>query len=207
MQLLQSQNCSKWVEILYKVVQIWPGLFTLVYTQISPGHIWTTLYIVIKQQRGPNAGWMSRTCCGVMWHSRTCCEVMWHSRTCCEVMWHSRTCCGVMWHSRTCCGVMWHSRTCCEVMWHSTTRGLQYVAQNIWSLDPLMLTLKLPSLMKLNTVAVASLFLGFLSGVTVDFILPECDTTSLGYRLLILQDTVVVWQCRQLIVQWHSVIL
>ena len=28
----------------YKVVQIWPGLFTFVYTQISPGHIWTTLY-------------------------------------------------------------------------------------------------------------------------------------------------------------------
>ena len=28
----------------YKVVQIWPGLFTLVYIQISPGHIWTTLY-------------------------------------------------------------------------------------------------------------------------------------------------------------------
>jgi hypothetical protein len=31
---------------LYKMVQIWPGLFTLVYTQISPGHIWTTLYNV-----------------------------------------------------------------------------------------------------------------------------------------------------------------
>ena len=29
----------------YKVVQIWPGLFTLVYTQISPGHILTTLYV------------------------------------------------------------------------------------------------------------------------------------------------------------------
>ena len=29
----------------YKVVQIWPGLFTLVYIQISPGHIWNTLYI------------------------------------------------------------------------------------------------------------------------------------------------------------------
>ena len=31
--------------ITYKVVQIWPGLFTLVYTQISPGHIWITLYV------------------------------------------------------------------------------------------------------------------------------------------------------------------
>jgi len=29
----------------YKVVQIWPGLMRLVYTQISPGHIWTTLYL------------------------------------------------------------------------------------------------------------------------------------------------------------------
>ena len=27
----------------YKVVQIWPELFTPVYTQISHGHIWTTL--------------------------------------------------------------------------------------------------------------------------------------------------------------------
>jgi hypothetical protein len=26
------------------VVQIWPGHMRLVYTQISPGHIWTTLY-------------------------------------------------------------------------------------------------------------------------------------------------------------------
>ena len=30
---------------MYKVVQIWQGLIRLVYTQISPGHIWTTLYI------------------------------------------------------------------------------------------------------------------------------------------------------------------
>jgi len=29
------------------VVQILPGLFTLVYTQISPGHIWTILYFII----------------------------------------------------------------------------------------------------------------------------------------------------------------
>jgi len=36
-----------WKDILlriYKVVQIWPGLVRLVYTQISPGHIWTILY-------------------------------------------------------------------------------------------------------------------------------------------------------------------
>jgi hypothetical protein len=30
-----------------KVVQIWPGLVRLVYTQISPGHIWTTFYLFI----------------------------------------------------------------------------------------------------------------------------------------------------------------
>ena len=29
---------------MYKVVQIWPGHMRLVYTEISPGHIWTTLY-------------------------------------------------------------------------------------------------------------------------------------------------------------------
>ena len=32
---------------IYKVVQIWPGHMRLVYTQISPGHIWTTLYLQI----------------------------------------------------------------------------------------------------------------------------------------------------------------
>jgi len=31
--------------LLYKVVQIWPGLFTLVN---SPGHIWTTLYLKLR---------------------------------------------------------------------------------------------------------------------------------------------------------------
>jgi hypothetical protein len=35
-------ECSK---VMNKVVQIWPGQVRLVYTQISPGHIWTTLYI------------------------------------------------------------------------------------------------------------------------------------------------------------------
>ena len=35
-----------YIYIIYKVVQIWPGLVPLVYTQISPGHIWTTFYII-----------------------------------------------------------------------------------------------------------------------------------------------------------------
>jgi len=46
----------------YKVVQIWPGLIRLVYTQISPAHIWTTLYIVLYVTWGVhntnNATWL-----------------------------------------------------------------------------------------------------------------------------------------------------
>ena len=41
---LHTEKQQQQQRYLYKVVQIWPGLFTLVYTQISPGHIWTTLY-------------------------------------------------------------------------------------------------------------------------------------------------------------------
>ena len=37
------QYCRNYAIYINKVVQIWLGLFTLVYTQISPGHIWTTL--------------------------------------------------------------------------------------------------------------------------------------------------------------------
>jgi hypothetical protein len=29
---------------MYKVVQIWPGLFVCKQAGYSPGHIWTTLY-------------------------------------------------------------------------------------------------------------------------------------------------------------------
>jgi hypothetical protein len=32
--------------VTYKVVQIWPGLIVCEQAAISPGHIWTTLYIV-----------------------------------------------------------------------------------------------------------------------------------------------------------------
>ena len=31
----------------YKVVQIWPGLFVCKSGDISPGHIWTTLYLYV----------------------------------------------------------------------------------------------------------------------------------------------------------------
>jgi len=33
------------VKIMYKVVQIWPGLFVCIQAGYSPGHIWTTLYL------------------------------------------------------------------------------------------------------------------------------------------------------------------
>jgi hypothetical protein len=41
--VIASARDSKRVPPEYKVVQIWPGLVRLVYTQISPGHIWITL--------------------------------------------------------------------------------------------------------------------------------------------------------------------
>jgi hypothetical protein len=31
---------------MYKVVQIWPGLFVCKQVTVCPGHIWTTLYNV-----------------------------------------------------------------------------------------------------------------------------------------------------------------
>ena len=48
--LSQLPYCSQSYPEYYKVVQIWPGLVRLVYTQISPGHIWTTLYVLQLQQ-------------------------------------------------------------------------------------------------------------------------------------------------------------
>ena len=30
---------------MYKVVQIWPGLFVCKQVTVCPGHIWTTLYV------------------------------------------------------------------------------------------------------------------------------------------------------------------
>ena len=35
---------------LYKVVQIWPGLFVCKQAGYSPGHIWTTLYLFINNR-------------------------------------------------------------------------------------------------------------------------------------------------------------
>ena len=35
---------------MYKVVQIWPGQTVICLHTISPGHIWTTLYIVLYRQ-------------------------------------------------------------------------------------------------------------------------------------------------------------
>jgi hypothetical protein len=36
--------------LMYKVVQIWPGLFVCKQVTVCPGHIWTTLYILNKRQ-------------------------------------------------------------------------------------------------------------------------------------------------------------
>ena len=36
---------EKSVSVLYKVVQIWPGLFVCKQVTVCPGHIWTTLYL------------------------------------------------------------------------------------------------------------------------------------------------------------------
>jgi hypothetical protein len=33
---------------IYKVVQIWPGLFVCKQVTVCPGHIWTTLYMLLK---------------------------------------------------------------------------------------------------------------------------------------------------------------
>jgi len=44
---LLSLRIYNFMKLLFiqKVVQIWPGHMRLVYTEISPVHIWTTLYI------------------------------------------------------------------------------------------------------------------------------------------------------------------
>jgi len=39
---------SSWYHGMYKVVQIWPGLFVCKSGDISPGHIWTTLYNIMR---------------------------------------------------------------------------------------------------------------------------------------------------------------
>ena len=63
---------------LYKVVQIWPGLFTLVYIQISPGHIWTTLYVGV--------GWNSvcLSVCASCWPSSMEGKIVHISVQCCN---------------------------------------------------------------------------------------------------------------------------
>jgi hypothetical protein len=49
-----NQLCYYWVwklcvEVIaiYKVVQIWPGLFVCKQVTVCPGHIWTTLYVAV----------------------------------------------------------------------------------------------------------------------------------------------------------------
>ena len=46
---MQPVTVRKWKsvigETMYKMVQIWPGLFVCKQAGYIPGHIWTTLYI------------------------------------------------------------------------------------------------------------------------------------------------------------------
>ena len=39
----------------YKVVQIWPGLFVCKQVTVCPGHIWTTLYVLLYN--GDESSW------------------------------------------------------------------------------------------------------------------------------------------------------
>ena len=39
-----SAHTKKYIIFIYKVVQIWPGLFVCKQVTVCPGHIWTTLY-------------------------------------------------------------------------------------------------------------------------------------------------------------------
>ena len=36
--------------LIYKVVQIWPGLFVCKQVTVCPGHIWTTLYVALLSE-------------------------------------------------------------------------------------------------------------------------------------------------------------
>jgi hypothetical protein len=38
------------LRLKYKVVQIWPGQFVCKQVTVCPGHIWTTLYMLLKIQ-------------------------------------------------------------------------------------------------------------------------------------------------------------
>ena len=41
-----ASNLTKTQNMMYKVVQIWPGLFLCKQVTACPGHIWTTLYLI-----------------------------------------------------------------------------------------------------------------------------------------------------------------
>jgi hypothetical protein len=47
--MLTSEKLNNLIPIiLYKVVQIWPGLIVCKLVTVRPGHIWTTLYINVN---------------------------------------------------------------------------------------------------------------------------------------------------------------
>jgi hypothetical protein len=54
---------------MYKVVQIWPGLIVCKQVTVCPGHIWTTLYVLVFHDllcasiSVPKWGYVSRNFC------------------------------------------------------------------------------------------------------------------------------------------------
>ena len=71
--------------VIYKVVQIWPGLFVCKQVTVCPGHIWTTLYIgasisedisasIFRVQRAPPKCWYPCTgTCGLIQENLNIC--------------------------------------------------------------------------------------------------------------------------------------
>jgi NRPS condensation-like uncharacterized protein len=48
MYFVENVKVSIFGAILYKVVQIWPGRFVCKHVTVCPGHIWTTLYLLVS---------------------------------------------------------------------------------------------------------------------------------------------------------------
>jgi hypothetical protein len=51
--------------LMYKVVQIWPGLIVCKQVTVCPGHIWTTFYMECEEFGGTGCGSYPMTCFGI----------------------------------------------------------------------------------------------------------------------------------------------
>jgi hypothetical protein len=65
-----------WQRKMYKVVQIWPGLFVCKQVTVCPGHIWTTLYLAQIKNLCVHFFWVIILCFRSSWFakSRECCS-------------------------------------------------------------------------------------------------------------------------------------